>query len=47
MNMLYSDFSDIVGSDAGIYAKMAKAYVDDPDAPEGKAYCLWKARFFM
>ena len=47
MNMLYSDFSGIVGNDANIYLKMAKAYIDDPDASEGKVYCLWKIRFFM
>lgn len=47
MNMLYSDFSDILGTDASVYLKMAKAYIEDPDAFEGKAYCLWKARFFM
>lgn len=47
MNMLYSDFSSVVGSDANIYMKMSKAYMDDPDAAEGKAYCLWKTRFFM
>ena len=47
INMLYSDFSEVVGNDANTYFKMAKAYLDDPDASEGKAYCLWKARFFM
>ena len=47
MNMLYSDFTGVVGNDANIYLKMAKAYIDDPDASEGKVYCLWKIRFFM
>ena len=47
INMLYSDFCDVVGSDSNTYFKMAKAYIDDPDASENKAYCLWKARFFM
>ena len=45
--MLYSDFSDVVGNDTSLYVKMARAYLDDPDASKGKAYCLWKARFFM
>lgn len=47
MNMLYSDFSDVLGNDANMYLKMTKAYLDDPDAKKEKAYCLWKARFFM
>ena len=47
VNMLYSDFSDVVGNDTSLYVKMARAYLDDPDASKGKAYCLWKARFFM
>ena len=47
MNMLYSDFSEVVGTDANIYLKMAKAYIDDPDASEDKAYCMWKAKYFM
>lgn len=47
MNMLYSDFSGVVGNDVNTYFKIAKAYIDDPDASEGKAFCLWKARFFM
>lgn len=48
VNMLYSDFSNVLGNDASMYLKMAKAYMDDPDAceGEGKAYCLWKSRFF-
>ena len=47
MNMLYSDFSEVIGTDATIYLKMAVAYINDPDASKDKAYCLWKARFFM
>ena len=46
MNMLYSDFCEVIGNDANTYFKMAKAYLDDPDASKDKAYCLWKARFF-
>lgn len=44
MNMLYSDFSQVIGSDAGSYAKLAKAYLQDPDAPEGKAFNVWLAQ---
>ena len=47
MNMLYSDFCEVAGNDANTYFKMARAYIDDPDASDDKAYCLWKARFFM
>jgi hypothetical protein len=46
MNMLYSDFCEVIGNDASTYFKLAKAYMDDPDASKDKAYCLWKARFF-
>lgn len=44
MNMLYSDFSQVIGSDAGSYAKLAKAYMQDPDAHEGKAFKSWLAQ---
>lgn len=44
MNMLYSDFSQVIGSDAGSYAKLAKAYMQDPDAPEGKVLNSWLAQ---
>ncbi len=47
INMLYSDFSNVIGNDANIYMKMSVAYIDDPDAVEGKAYCLWKSRFLI
>lgn len=43
MNMLYSDFSKVVGRDANIIAKMAVAFLEDKDAPEGKAYKYWNA----
>lgn len=44
INMLYSDFSQVIGSDAGSYAKLAKAYMQDPDAGEGKVLSLWLAQ---
>ena len=44
MNMLYSDFSDVLGSEASTYVKMAKAYMHDPDAPEGKVFDIWLAQ---
>lgn len=43
MNMLHSDYSKIWGDDVAQYVKFAKAYIEDPDAGEGKVFCLWKA----
>lgn len=44
MNMMYSDYSKIIGNDVATYIKMAKAYMCDPDAPDGKAFIMWIAR---
>ena len=44
INMLHSDFSKILGSDNSAYIKMAKAYVQDPDASEGKAFEIWASQ---
>lgn len=44
MNMLYSDFYNVLGNDAGTYARMSKAYMCDPDAPEGKPFEVWLAQ---
>lgn len=41
MNMLYSE---IYGSDINMYIRVAKAYMRDPDAPEGKVFDLWLAQ---
>lgn len=43
MNMLHSDYSNIWGDDVAQYVKFAKAYIEDPDAGEGKVFCLWEA----
>ena len=45
MNMLYSDFEGVLGDNADIYLKMACAYIDDPDADEGKVFTIWKSRY--
>ena len=45
MNMLYSDFAGVLGDNADIYMKMACAYIDDPDADEGKVFRIWKSRY--
>lgn len=44
MNMLYSDFYNVLGSDSGTYIRMSKAYMCDPDAPEGKPFEVWLAQ---
>lgn len=43
MNMLHSDYSKVIGSDVSTYLKLSKAYMCDPDAPEGKAFVMWIA----
>ena len=43
MNMLWSDFSTTLGGDASLYARMAKAYICDADAGEGKVLKLYMA----
>lgn len=42
MNMLYSDYSNVFGSDTSTYAKVCKAWFEDIDVAEGKAY-----RYYM
>ena len=44
-NMLYSGFEGVLGDNADIYLKMACAYIDDPDADEGKVFRIWKSRY--
>lgn len=46
MNMLYSDYKEILGTDVATYVKMALAYIDDPDADKGKVFRIWKSRFY-
>lgn len=36
MNMFYSDYQGVLGNSPDLYAKMARAAMNDPDAPEGK-----------
>lgn len=37
INMLYSDYYGSVPNDVSTYVKMAKKFLEDKDAPEGKA----------
>lgn len=43
LNMFWSDFSHIFGNDVGMYVKLAKAYILDPDAEDGKVFKLYLA----
>ena len=38
MNMLYSDFYPIIGTDTAMYIKMAKLWIMDKDVEQGKAW---------
>lgn len=37
MNMIYSDYYGSVNNDVNTYVRMSKKFLDDKDAPEGKA----------
>lgn len=43
INMVYSDYSTMLGNDNNVYAKFAERFLRDPDAPNGKAWKYYKA----
>lgn len=43
LNMIYSDFYSVFGSDVNMYVRTAKAWIEDKDAPEGKAFKYFSA----
>lgn len=43
MNMMYSDYYGYVSNDVTAYAKLAKGFLMDKDAKEGKALCYYLA----
>ena len=43
MNIMYSDYYGSVPDNVDTYFKMAKAFLEDKDAPEGKAFRYYKA----
>lgn len=43
VNMVYSDYYGYVSNDLSMYANIAKAFICDKDAPEGKAYRYYDA----
>lgn len=42
INMMYSDNYNLFKDNMSTYAMMAKAWLTDPDVPEGKAWRYWK-----
>lgn len=42
LNMMYSDYSKLFNSNTDTYIKLAKAWLEDPDVEEGKAYRYYK-----
>lgn len=40
--MCYSDYNTIMGDNAEMAGKMAKAFIEDVDVPEGKVYRYYK-----
>lgn len=43
LNMVYSDYYSYVPNDVGTYVNIARAFIDDKDAPSGKAYRYYAA----
>ena len=43
MNMMYSDYYSVIGNDTNNYIKLSKAFLEDRDAPEGKAFRYYSA----
>lgn len=43
MNMMYSDYCNVFGNDTNTYIRLSKAFLDDKDAPIGKAFKYYKA----
>lgn len=41
MNMIYSDYYGAVPNEVASYVKLAKAFLDDKDAPNGKAFIYY------
>lgn len=37
MNMIYSDYYGVLSNETSVYAKLARKFIDDKDAPDGKA----------
>ena len=42
LNMMWSDYSNVFGNDSNTYISLAKAWLMDPDVPEGTAWRYYK-----
>jgi len=42
LNMVYSDYYNVIGVNQPVYFELAKAWINDKDAPVGKAYLYHK-----
>lgn len=43
MNMIYSDYYGAISNDTNAYVRLAKKFLEDKDAKEGKALCYYLA----
>lgn len=43
INMIYSDYSAMLGNDNNVYARFAEKFLRDSDAPKGKAWKYYRA----
>ena len=43
INMIYSDYYGAISNEASAYVKFAKRFLEDKDAPEGKAFKYYMA----
>lgn len=43
MNVMYSDYYGVVSDNVDTYYRLAIAFIEDKDAPEGKAFLYYKA----
>lgn len=43
LNMIHSDYYKAIGGNTSMYFQLAKAWITDKDAPEGKAFRYWSA----
>lgn len=42
MNMMYSDFYKVFGSDTNMYAQISKAWINDKDGGKHRAFRYWR-----
>lgn len=42
LNSVYSDYCNVIGINQPVYFELAKAWINDKDAPVGKAYHYYK-----